>query len=168
MSAQRRDGAQAARDAAVLAARARELARPPLAPPPSDVVDMVRFQLAGEQFAIANAHVREVFSPEHVTMLPRAESPAVALTLWRGDLLLLLDVRRMMRLVESGAAPRRVIVVEARERRAGVLVDEVTGIETIRPGLVQPPTGDRQSHLKGVTPMAVSVLEPAALLGTLE
>lgn len=168
MNTHRRDGADAARDAALLESRARELARPPVAPPPSDVIEMVGFLLAGERFAIANAHVREVFGPAHVTMLPRAESFAVALTLWRGDLLLLLDVRRAMRLPETGAAPRRVIVVEARARRAGVLIDEITGIETIRQGLVQPPPGDRPPHLQGVTPTAVSVLEPAALLGTLE
>ena len=153
------------RDRAVLEERARSLARPASAPPPSDALAVVSVRIAKESYGIEAAHVLEVVSLVEFARLPGAALPVFAVMAWRGDLLLLLDIRRALGLSSTALNDlRHVVVLEAGPEPVGILVDEVIGMTTIRTADVRPlGTGGARELVRGVTSDALIVLETSAL-----
>ncbi len=151
---------------AVLAERARALARVE-APPADGRVPMVLFQLAGERYAIDASCVREVFRLTELALLPGAAPPLVAGPVRRGDLLMVLDLRRGLGLPADALDDLRLVLVLERPGAAvGVLADEVLGIVSLRPRDVDRSADarTRNQYVHGVTHDAVAVLEASALL----
>lgn len=153
----------------LLKSRARDLARPPRTQHRDESRDHVIFRLEKIRFAIPMSAVLEVFTPRQVTPLPGWARGNASLTAWRGDLLLILDVRELLAVA---AAPNtnidRTIVVQAENVTAGVIVDEIIGIEQIDDHALEP-LSERLAAIgngivSGVTDKSVIVLDPAALL----
>lgn len=154
---------------AILKERARELARPHRTQLRDESSDHVVFRLEKMRFAVPMSEVLEVFTPRQVTPLPGWARGNAGLTAWRGDLLLIIDIRDML---SVAAAPNtnidRTIVVRANGITAGVIVDEIVGIEQIDGNTLEP-LPDRLASagsgiVTGVTDKSVIVLDPAALL----
>ncbi len=153
---------------AILVERARELAKVET-PLPDDRVSMVLFRLAGERYAIEASCVREVFRLTDLAMLPGAEPPLVAVTVRRGDLLMVLDLRRGLGLPADALDDLRlVLVIERPGAAAGLLADEVLEVVPLRPREIDRSAGGRtrNDYVHGVTHDAVVVLEASALLRT--
>jgi purine-binding chemotaxis protein CheW len=120
--------------------------------------------MAGERFGVPTAAVVEVFRPREIARLPESEAPLVGVTVWRGELLELLDLRALLGLARSVEdALTHVAVLEAGRSRLGLLValereilsvptDEVHGV------------GEQSRYVRGVTQAGVQVLDPSALL----
>ncbi|MEO5509262.1 MAG: chemotaxis protein CheW [Longimicrobiales bacterium] len=154
---------------AVLKARAAVLARRTSVQARDEERDHVVFRLEKIRFAVCLAAVLEVFTPRQVTPLPGWAHGNAGLTAWRGDLLLILDVRELLAVA---AAPNtnidRTIVMRANAVTAGVIVDEIMGIEEIDEKTLEP-LPERLSSIgsgivTGITDRSVIVLDPAALL----
>lgn len=158
-------GGDTGRDHEVLAERARSLARPAAAPPPADALAVVSVRIAKESYGIEASDVLEVMSLSAFARLPGAMPPLFAVTAWRGDLLLLLDIRRALGLSSTALNDlRHVVVLEAGPQPVGILVDEVIGMTTIRTGDVRPlGTGAARELVRGVTSDALIVLETSAI-----
>jgi purine-binding chemotaxis protein CheW len=156
------------RRAEVLAERARVLARPTAPPPPADLLTLVSVRIAGERFGLEAVHVREVCRLTHFSPLPGSAPPVFGVTVWRGELLLLLDIRRAVGF--SGAALndlRHVVVLQGPTAPLGVLVDEVLDIAMVRSEDVRPMEDGgrmRGDLVRGVTSDALVVLETTALM----
>ena len=152
----------------VLEARARALARPAHADVANDAIDVVCVQIAKQRYALEAAQVREVFRLADFAQLPGAQPPVFGVTVWRGDLLLLLDVRRALGLSSTALNDlRHVVVLEGKTAPVAILVDEVQGMATIRATDVRPTTGRNgaaREFVRGVTSDGVIVLETHALL----
>ena len=129
-------------------------------------------RIAAERYAAEAAHVREVFRLAEFAPLPGAEPPVFGVTAWRGDLLLLLDIRRALGLSATALNDlRHVVVLDAGARSVGILVDEVVGLATIHATDVRQTTGRNgaaREVVRGVTSDALIVLEPIALLRVLD
>lgn len=156
------DGMSRDRARVVLEERARLLARPAAAAAPDDLLSLVTFRLAGEMYGVDTASVREAFQLRDLALLPGAEPPATALTAWRGDLLMLLDLRPVLGLSERALNDlRQVIVIDTSAGVAGVLADEVIGTAHVRAGEIDGQTVGRASgpYVRGVSPDAIIVLD---------
>jgi purine-binding chemotaxis protein CheW len=152
------------RDAAVLAERARLLARPVAAPDARDVADAIVVRLAKELYAIEASAVLEAVALSELAPLPGAIPPVFAVTVWRGDLLLLLDVRRSLGLSAALSDLRYVVVLAGDDGPVGILVDEIVGVRSFVLADVRPLSAETPSDvIRGVTASAIVVLEPSAL-----
>ena len=163
------DGASSpARARDVLEQRARRLARP-LAIPPTNVLELLRFRLANEEYGIESRYVFEVFRLAELTPLPGAESPVFGVTAWRGELLTILDLRQVLGVSRSSLDDLSRVIVLGLERPAfGVLADAVRELVTVSVSDVLEATGGvvlNRKYLRGVTTDAVLVLEAKELLG---
>lgn len=86
------------------------------------------FCLGAEWYAVDLAHVRKVLRPGPVARVPGASSEVLGLMNCRGEVLCVLDLRRILGIVRvpgAGAEGKYVVVVHFGGRDAGFLVDGV-------------------------------------------
>ncbi|HEX2091725.1 MAG TPA: chemotaxis protein CheW [Longimicrobiaceae bacterium] len=155
---------------AVLEARARELARPHAAPRGEESLEVVTFTLAGETYAVESRFVVEVCRISEFTVVPGVEAAVAGAMAWRGELLTLFHLRRLLGLPEAPSAGlvRAVVLGEGRPA-FGILVESVGEVLRIPRSEVRklPETGGTaRDHLLGITGEAVLVLGAVALLRT--
>lgn len=153
---------------AILQARARELARPPAEPSMIGAEELLTFRLARETYAVETRYVYAVFRLADITPLPGAEPPLYGLTPWRGDVLTVLDLRRLLGAPTSALDDlARVIVLGDRRPAFGILADALGETVTIVASelfaLSDAHAGMRE-YARGVTRDAVVVLDAAVLL----
>jgi purine-binding chemotaxis protein CheW len=152
--------------------RARELARPLAAPSTERLLGLVTVRIASERCGVDAAQVREVVALSDFAPLPGAQPPLFGVTAWRGELLLLLDIRRPLGLSSTALNDlRHVVVLGGNGTPVGMLVDEVLGMTTLRADDVRPMRGaEGVAHeiVRGVTSDALVVLETTALMRVLE
>jgi purine-binding chemotaxis protein CheW len=153
---------------AVLAERARVLARPLAMPAGGERLEVVTLALAGERYAVESRHVVEVFKLRELALLPGAEPPVLGATAWRGGLLTVLDLRPALGLPAAALDDLGHVVVLGGERPAfGILADAVHDVVSLAASDVrEPPEGVamRREFLRGVAPGALLVLDGGKLL----
>jgi purine-binding chemotaxis protein CheW len=98
------------------------------------------FGLAGEQFALPIAAVREVATvPENITRLPKTPKFLRGVVNLRGEVLPVIDQRSRFDLPEHACAGRgRMIVLRSARHEAGLIVDATSGIRTVAADAVEP------------------------------
>jgi purine-binding chemotaxis protein CheW len=126
----------------------------------------VSLRVGVELYAVPVEHVLEVAELGDVTPVPGA--PPAVLGVWnlRGQILPVLDLGGLLGLARS-IEPRRLVVVEAAGRRAGLAVDEVRDVAVL-PGS----TEETESELLGGATLTeaglVGVVDVLRLFGVLE
>jgi purine-binding chemotaxis protein CheW len=156
--------------AEILEARARKLAqRIDRERVSTTAVEMLGFTVGRERYAIESRFVFAVAQLANLVPLPGAQAPVVGVTRWRGDVLTVLDLRRVV-----GGAPSalddlgRVIVVGEATAEFGVLADILDSLLSIDPAALHPLSSTRQVEipglLRGVTADAVHVIDAATLI----
>lgn len=155
----------------VLAERARALAtRREEAADPGEHLDVVLFRLATETFGLEIGLVLEVLENMEVSQLPGAEPPIGGLAPWRGEVIPVLDVRRLLGLHAdaSGGAGHHLVLGE--DRSAFVLpVEEVLGLRRLSSDelrAVDPQSSRGGALLRGTTVDGVLVLALRDLIRT--
>jgi purine-binding chemotaxis protein CheW len=155
---------------AVLKARAKALAREQ-EPDQSeeDRLEVIEFVLAGEKYAVESSFVREVYQFREFTPIPGAPSFVLGLINVRGQIVSVVDLKKLFDLSEKGLAElRKTILISDGEMEFGLLADTVLGLRQILLRDLQATlptlTGVRTELLKGVTPARVAVLDAARLL----
>ena len=155
---------------AILAERARLLARVPLAPPAvTEVLSVLTFTLGHERYAIESRFLREIVRVTDVTPVPETPGFFAGVTNVRGEILALVDLRKLFGLAVTGLTDLSRIVVLGLERaELGLLADAAHEVTTLRrEALLQPPgpvAGIGPDYLLGVTEDALIVLDGEALL----
>jgi purine-binding chemotaxis protein CheW len=153
----------------VLAERARALARVPAeAPRAAEVLEVVRFELAGEHYALETRHVREVVRLTDLTPVPAAPPILVGVLNLRGEILAVFDLRRFFGLPEGDATEQARVLVLGHERAEfGILADAVQEVQRLRTDeVLEPPAtvaGVGREYVRGVTGAALIVLDGAVL-----
>ncbi|MEX2182614.1 MAG: chemotaxis protein CheW [Gemmatimonadaceae bacterium] len=152
----------------VLDARARALARPVAMPASGGTLELVTFALANEVYAVESRFVAAVFRLVELSPLPGAAQPVCGVTAWRGELLVVLDLRASLGLSVAALNDLSRVIVLGEERAAfGVLADAVREIVTLPIAAVRaPPEGVavQREYLRGITDDAVLVLDAGHLL----
>jgi purine-binding chemotaxis protein CheW len=149
----------------ILAARAQALARPrEEVRVPAEVLELLVFSLGGERHAIETAYVLEAVPLRALTPVPCTPSFLLGVVNHRGQILPVLDLRRLFELAGEGVAEgSRVVAVEAGGMRFGIFADTVEGTIRVPTQALGPPpaavAADRQAFIRGVTPELVAVLD---------
>lgn len=160
----------AAEHVALLHKRAADLARvPKRVAGEDDGIDVVRFQLAGEAYAVDARHVVRVLTLKEMTPLPGAAEPLFGVTQWRGTVLTLLDLRPLLGVTARGLTDMgKVVVLEGEDRQFGVVTDQVSDLVFLPWQDVRPIPGDDgtdgDSLLRGITDDGVFIIDTEQLL----
>lgn len=148
----------------ILERRARELARRPVQLEQEATMQLVEFRIAGERYAIEARQVVAVFALAELVPLPGATLPVAGITIWRGNLLTLLDVRVALGLSATALNDLRTVIVLGDSRSsAGILVDSLQGIATRRMTEFRSVHEKRSSYALGLSADAVMLIDGAAL-----
>ena len=153
---------------AILDARARKLAaRPPQVA--RDQLSLAVFQLAGERYAIELGWIHEVARLTDYTPVPGVPDHVVGLTSLRGEIIAVIDLRRLFGLAISGLGDQsRLVVIGDRHAEFGILVDSALGTATLTAAdVLATPAGvapTARACVRGVTADAMIILDGQALL----
>jgi purine-binding chemotaxis protein CheW len=153
--------------AAILARRTRALAHPVAHASRTVGRLVVHFTLGGERLVIEARWLLGIMKLTALAALPGAEPPVRGVTVWRGDLLTVLDIRSVLGISTAVLNDlTRVLVIGERRARCGLLVDAVGDVVDISHiGLLPAPANSlARDYLIGVTADAALVLDGARLL----
>jgi purine-binding chemotaxis protein CheW len=154
----------------ILAERALKLSRSPLDLETAGVrLEVLVFDLGSEQYALETETILEVFPLMDFTPLPDVPAFIVGVTHYRGEILALLDLRKLFGMEVKGVTDLSRIVVIGRERaRCGILVDKAREVMFLHPDEIIPQqaysAGPGGMGLRGVTRSALIVIDGEALL----
>jgi len=154
---------------AVLEERARILARVPAEAVHAEVIEVVIFALAGEQYAVETRFVRGVVRLTDYTSLPGAPPFLAGVLNLRGDILAVIDLRVFFGVAVKGLTDlARVLVLGLERDEFGVLADATLEVRKLRSDEVLAPpdsvSGIGRQYLRGVTREALILLDGAVLL----
>lgn len=154
----------------ILRARARALARSPVAAPPAEsLLEVLEFRLAREHYAVETRHVREVVPLKQLTSLPCTPPFVLGLVNLRGHVLPVFDIRKFFDLPEQGLTDlHRIVFIHGQDMEVGLLAEAVETVRSIPLESLQPSlptlTGIRGDYLKGVTAGRLIVLDVDRIL----
>ncbi len=131
--------------------------------------EVLRFTLAGEEYALETTWIREVLRSREITPLPGTPDFLAGIANLRGQIVAIFDLRRFFNLATpAGAEVARVIVLGQERVEFGMLADAVHEVALLPIEQVKEPpgsvTGIAREYLRGVTADALSVLDGAILL----
>jgi purine-binding chemotaxis protein CheW len=155
---------------AVLEERARAAARIPTAAPDAGaVIEIVRFDLGCEHYALETQFLREILPSKECTPLPGAPDFLAGIINLRGQILAVMDLRRLFNIARpADMATSRIIVLGQERMEFGVVADAVHDVLLLRlDALRSAPdsvSGIAHEYLRGVTADALIVLDGAVLL----
>ena len=154
----------------ILKARAAEYARlPTTRGSSSPTLEVIRFTLGREQYAMELHHIQEVIPLPELTPLPGTPKFILGIINVRGQIISVIDLKTFFDLPQQGLNNRnRVIILHSPEMEFGILADEVKGVSRLGEDELQATlptlTGVRQEYLKGVSNESVTVLDAMKLL----
>ncbi len=163
MSAEQARATMDARAAALAGA-----ARPGQAP--RELIEVLVFALADERYAVESRFVRTIARLHEYASLPAAPAHFFGLTAVRGELVLILDLRRLLHVGTPGLNDMcRLVVLGVERAEFAILADEVHEIGPLPLDEVRPPpdfvSGAGRDYLRGITESALLVLDGQKLLG---
>lgn len=104
------------------------------------MVELISFEIAGQEFCIDIRSVREIRGWTPATRIPHAPPYVLGVINLRGSVMPVLDLRSRLGLGETEASSRHVfVVVQDGERLAGLMVDAVQETFTVDSSLLQSP-----------------------------
>jgi purine-binding chemotaxis protein CheW len=132
-------------------------------------LEVVEFVLGPEHYGIESCHIREIHPLNEFTPLPCTPAFVLGLVNVRGQILSIIDIKKLFDLPEKGLTDlNKVIVVHANQTELGILADAIVGVRSIAPEEVQPAlptlTGIRAEYLKGITKDPMVVLDVEKIL----
>lgn len=153
----------------ILEERAKKIAAPDTGEIETGIVEVLRFQLAYQEYAIEMRSVREVILTGEITPVPGAPPFISGICAARGQIISLVDLRVLLSLPEKGLTDlNRVIVITDGHITFGILADNITGIGTIPSYLLLMPdpgmTLPWKQYLKGYVGNTLTVLDATAIL----
>jgi purine-binding chemotaxis protein CheW len=153
----------------ILEDRAKKIAVPEAGATETGIVEVLRFQLAYQEYALEMRYIREVILTGEITPVPGAPPFISGICAARGQIISLVDLRVLFSLPEKGLTDlNRVIVMTDGHITFGILADNITGIGTILSSHIlmpdSPVTPSLKKYLKGYAGSSLIVLDAAAIL----
>jgi purine-binding chemotaxis protein CheW len=154
---------------ALLAERAISLAQPENEVHELDLVEILRFRLMYQEYAIEMKYIREVILTGEITPVPGTPDYITGICALRGEIISLVDLRSLFAIPERGLTDlNRVIVLANGTMTFGILADHITGIGTIPVSQISPPDPGSSSisehYLLGIVNGSLIVLDAGAIL----
>lgn len=117
----------------------------------------VRLRVAAEAYAMPVRHVREIASLGDITAVPGLRREILGVRNLRGQILPVVDLAMLLQISRTGF-PDRLLVAEAGGLAAGLVIDEVSGVDEL-----SDPTDDADSAL-----LAGTLLDRGDLVGVID
>ena len=155
---------------AILQERARIAARiPPQAPAAGSVLEVIRFHLGEERYAVETRYLREILRVKEITPLPGTPDFLVGIANLRGQIMAVFDLRRLFGISLAGETELTRVIVLGQERiEFGVLADAVDQVAMLPLDEVKESpasvAGITREYVRGVTADALILLDGAVLL----
>jgi purine-binding chemotaxis protein CheW len=153
---------------AVLQRRAEQLARLPIAPDVGDEVEVLACRIGDERYAVETRHLRAVQWTHTVTPVPCTPVFVRGIVSVRGEIVTLLDLATMIGLRQAPSTASQaipVLLLGLSGMRAGLVVDEVIGVERIKLDALQPAPSGRE-FVRGIGPADTVLLDLEALFAS--
>jgi purine-binding chemotaxis protein CheW len=136
---------------------------------PSGILEVLTFMLGQERYGIETRYVREVAPMNELTPLPGSPSFVMGIVNIRGQVVSVIDIRKLFELPQRGVGDQdRIIVLQDGAMEFGILGNSILGVVTITPDELEAalPTlsGVRAEFLKGVMRDRTAVLDGSRLL----
>lgn len=156
---------------AILKKRARELARPLSAPSEAPgLAEFVILRIADERYLVEASSIRDAVTAREFTPLPGVPAFVSGITVIRGRIVAIADLRRLLGLPGRGPAEATTLVVlEHRGIEFALAVDQVSipASGTINAPAVLPAGGPDPKFLRGVTADGLILLDLGAISSAL-
>jgi purine-binding chemotaxis protein CheW len=132
-------------------------------------LEVVEFRLVGEVYGIETSYIREVYPLKELVPVPGTPPFFLGITSVRGQILSVIDIKRLFNLPDKGLTELdKIVIVRNGEVELGIRADVILGMRSIPQGDIQPslPTlaGIREKYLSGITKDAVIILDIQKLL----
>lgn len=102
---------------------------------------MVIFRVGQEEYAVSIAAVREVVPWTKPTAVPDAPPAVEGVVDLRGEVFPVIELARLFGTQRSHTdADSRIIIMEMNGHQAGFVVDDVTEVQNVTPGMITPPS----------------------------
>lgn len=135
-------------------------------------LELLCFRAGGQEYGLPLRSIQEIRSHQHALPIPGQDTAVLGVLDLRGQVIALLDLRRLLSLPPAPAeeaALRAVIVLVHEERRLGLVVDEVLDVLPVPPQrlrlLPQLPGDFAHRHLRALvsteTQRHVLLLDPS-------
>lgn len=137
----------------VLFRRAEEIASPEEPRDPGIYPGILRFSLGYEEYAVEMQYVREVILTGETTPVPGIPEFIVGISVVRGRIVSLVDLRRFFQLPEVGLTDlNRVIILSDQKMTFGLLADRILGTTDLKkePGEAKRSTSIPEKYLVGI------------------
>ncbi|MDD5723019.1 MAG: chemotaxis protein CheW [Syntrophales bacterium] len=153
----------------VLRSRARLLGRTPGAESVGERIPVMEFSLARERYAAEIQYVREVHPMRSFCRLPCTPPFIVGIINIRGQILSVVDIKRLFGLPEKGITNLdKVLVTQSGTNIFGILVDAVAGMREVAIRDLHPPlstlSGLQKEYIRGITRERLIVLHMENML----
>jgi len=135
----------------------------------SALIEVIAFTMLSENYCIESVFVKEVYPLKDFTPLPGVPSYILGIINVRGQILPVVDMKKLFGLPEKGLGElSRVIIIQNEQMEFGILANVVHGIQTIGVEEIKdlPPTvsGLGEEYIMGVTKESLIVLNAKKLL----
>jgi purine-binding chemotaxis protein CheW len=132
-------------------------------------LEVVEFRLVGEVYGIETSYIREVYPLKELVPVPGTPPFFLGITSVRGQILSVIDIKRLFNLPDKGLTELdKIVIVRSGEVELGIRADVILGMRSIPQGDIQPslPTlaGIREKYLSGITKDAVIMMDIQKLL----
>lgn len=155
------------RTEALLKRRAEQLAARAADADVGESIEVIVCRLGDERYAVETRVLRAVQWTSGATPVPSTPGYVLGLVSIRGEIIALLDLAAMLGLPHPAnaddSAQRPALLVGLPGVRAGLVVDEVLGVEQLRLDSLEPPLSGRE-FARGVAPGPVVLLDVELLL----
>ena len=132
----------------VLIKRADELALPEAVEKWAPIIEVIRFNLIYQEYALEMKYIREVIQTSEITPVPGTPEFIAGICSVRGEIISLVDLRALFSIPERGLTDlNRVIVLTDNSLTFGILADQITGIGTVNTDELYLPDGDYSQDL---------------------
>jgi purine-binding chemotaxis protein CheW len=134
-----------------------------------ETLEVLAFVLGQEKYGIETRYVREVIPLNDLTPLPGCPPFVMGIVNVRGQVLSVIDIRKLLDLPQRGVGDQdRVIVLRHERMEFGILGNSIQGVVQVPVDELQESlptlTGIRADFLRGVTRERMAVLDGARLL----
>lgn len=153
----------------LLLARAKALARETASVITTERIEVLEFGLGNETYAFELSQVREVLVLVELTPLPRVPPHVLGITQIHGQILAVVDLRKIFGLPERGLQNSwQLIVLQSATMEFAVVAERITGVRHLPVAELQPSLPSlndaRASYIKGISADGTVVLSVASLL----
>lgn len=112
------------------------------------------FHLGKEEFGIQIAKAHEIVMMKKITKLPQSSDFIEGVINLRGDLIVIVDLRKRFSLAATISSETRIIIMEINNVKTGLIVDSISEVLRIRREHISDPpreiSGIREDYIEGI------------------